>query len=380
MAAMSRIPLPFVLVLAAGCAGAGAPAHPPAVVSPGGAVLRSADLGRVRCVLVAPFQNGSDAPAVADVATAAIAGRVNPGRARVFPLAELRKIFDETGLERPQGVSPSLALELAEAAGADAALYGAVEGRSGDADPDLVVTVRLALPADRRLLFAGSAPVQPSPGEALDAAVKRTTIDLARPMLAHLGDPGPKGCFGPERAAALRRSALAEANAAPPSAAAANGTAATATPPTIPGAARATPAVIAVTAPAPPAAPHTPRQAEWARRLAAGERVVLADVAFAGRTATLQRDGGLADLAIAMGAAAEAKVRLEAFVDSSGDRKADQELSAAMARAAGERLVQLGVARGRVECSGRGDESPLLPSFTARGRAANRRVEVVGVR
>ena len=84
------------------------------------------------------------------------------------------------------------------------------------------------------------------------------------------------------------------------------------------------------------------------------------DVSFAGRTATLQRDGGLADLAIALVAAPETKARLEAFVDTTGNPAADAKLSAAMAQAAGE--------------------SPLLPNFTIRGRAANRRVEAVGVR
>jgi flagellar motor protein MotB len=49
----------------------------------------------------------------------------------------------------------------------------------------------------------------------------------------------------------------------------------------------------------------------------------------------------------------------------------------AMAQAAGQRLVILGVNRERVSWAGRGGERPLLPNFTARGRAANRRLEVV---
>jgi outer membrane protein OmpA-like peptidoglycan-associated protein len=126
--------------------------------------------------------------------------------------------------------------------------------------------------------------------------------------------------------------------------------------------------------------PRTPRQADWAKRITGGERVVVEDVVFAARTAALQRDGGLADLAIALSAAPETKVRLEAFVDATSDRSADAKLSTAMAKAAGERLVQLGVDRERLSWTGRGAESPLLPNFTVRGRAANRRLEVVAHR
>ena len=46
-----------------------------------------------------------------------------------------------------------------------------------------------------------------------------------------------------------------------------------------------------------------------------------------------------------------------------------------MAQAAARRLVELGVEPGRIGVAGRGGESPLVPNFTARGRAANRRIE-----
>jgi outer membrane protein OmpA-like peptidoglycan-associated protein len=179
-------------------------------------------------------------------------------------------------------------------------------------------------------------------------------------MLVRLGDPTRKRCFDPERTKALRKFAAAESKPAP------------AAKPVV------TPAVAKGSGARPQ--PRTPRQAEWARRLAAGERVVVEDVAFNGRTASLQRDGGLADLAIALAASEDAKIRLEAFVDATSDRGSDARLSTAMARAAGERLAQLGVERERLSWTGRGGESPLLPNFTARGRAANRRVEVVAVR
>jgi len=51
-----------------------------------------------------------------------------------------------------------------------------------------------------------------------------------------------------------------------------------------------------------------------------------------------------------------------------------------MAQAATDRLVELGVPRGRLQIMARGSESPRLPNFTVRGRAANRRIEAVGLK
>ncbi|BDG04001.1 OmpA family protein [Anaeromyxobacter oryzae] len=354
-----RLLLLVLAAAAAACAAprAAAPEPPPAADA---TVLRAAELARVRCLLVAPFENASDTPLAAEAATSAILSGVDAARTRVFPVAELRALFRDTPLELPEGVSPSLALELAGILGADAALHGAVEGRSKGSDPALVVSVRLALSPQRELLFAASAPVRPAPGERTEAAVRRTILETAQPMLARLGDPGRKRCFDAERTRALRALAVAEARAAQP-----------APPPP--------PQVVERPAPARPQ-PRTPRQVEWARRLGGAGRFVAEDVTFASRTAQLQRDAGLADLAVALSASSDVKARIEAFVDSSSDPEGDAKLSAAMAQAAVQRLVDLGVARERLSWAGRGGESPLLPNFTVRGRAANRRIEIVGLR
>jgi outer membrane protein OmpA-like peptidoglycan-associated protein len=373
------------------------------------------ELGAVRCLVLAPFENASDTALAADAATDGLLASIDPARARVFPVPELRTLFRDTPLELPVGISPSLALELAELLGADAALYGAVEGRGGG-DPsggELLVTVRLALSGNRRLLFAGTAPVKAAPGERSDEAVRRTTMELAAPALSRIGDPGRKHCFEADRTRALRELALAEAKDAAPGPAKSSTAAAVAAVPaavptpvpaaaagpaavaaateaaTVPAsgadAAKAVPPAVSVAAPAPapaPAAapprpqPRTPRQAAWARTLGDGGRLLVEDLAFEGRTATLVRDAGLADLAAALASTPDARVRVEAFVDSTSDREADARLSVAMAQAATDRLVRLGVDPARVTASGRGSDRPLLPNFTARGRAANRRVEV----
>jgi outer membrane protein OmpA-like peptidoglycan-associated protein len=254
-----------------------------------------------------------------------------------------------------------MALELAQLLGADGALYGAVEGRPGNGQ-DLLVTVRLALTGGRDLVLAASAVAHAGPGESLEAAVRRTAVELARPALSKVGGAGVPRCFDPERTRAVRQAALLEVRPAP------------APPP-------ATAAVAATaTANATRSAPRTARQADWARKLTASARIRLEDVAFAARTAELQRDGGLADLALALTSAPDVRVRVEAFVDATHDGEGDARLSAAMAQAAIERLLELGVARERMTWAGRGGESPLLPNFTVRGRAANRRIEVVGLR
>jgi len=365
----------LLLVLAATLSCAGERAAATASTPAGEAtVLRAAELARVRCLLVAPLENGSDAPLAAETATGALIAGVDGGRARVFPIPDLRAIFRDTPLELPAGMGPSLALELAELVGADAALYGSVEGRSREPAPELLVSVRLSLAGDHQLLFARTLVVTPAVGERADTAIRRALAEATRTVLARLGDGSRRRCFDPDRARALRKLALAEADHP--------GRPAQQTPPVPPP-----PAVAAAAAPKPgpgkPAAPSvaakTPRQAEWARKLDAGERFVVEEVGFAGRTADLQRDAGLADLAVAL-AIAPVNVRLEGFVDTTSDHGADQKLSLAMAQAIGQRLTALGVPRPRLSWDGHGGESPLLPNFTARGRAANRRVEAVVVR
>lgn len=365
-----RLVVTALVAAAAGCAGTRA-APDPVLPGPGpGSVLRAPELARVHCLLVAPFENGSDAPRAAEAATTALVAAVDPSRTRVFPVADLRALFKDTPLELPLGIPASLALELAELVGADAALWGSVEGRSLEASPELLVTVRVGLVGDRRLLFAETGIVKLTPGDRPETAVRRAALELARPMLARLGDPGKKRCFDADRSRTVRRLALAEEKGA-------RGPPATAAEP-------ATPARIAATSattpqPPVPAArePSTPRQAEWAKRLAAGGRVLVEDLAFAGRSHALQRDAGLRDLAGALLARPALAVRLEGFVDATSDRGGDLKLSTAMAQAAGKRLLELGVRKQQLTWTGRGGESPVLPNFTARGRAANRRIEAV---
>jgi outer membrane protein OmpA-like peptidoglycan-associated protein len=359
-----RSSLAVLSALGLACAGAQAPAAPGAS-RPEALLLRGPELARVRCLLVAPFENASDAPLASEIATSAAVTGVDPNRTKVFPVPELRNLFRDTPLELPEGVAPSLALELADLVGADAALYGAVEGRGRGPGAELRVTVRLLLTTPRDLLFAASAPVRPATAERLEDAVRRTLLETARPVLARLGGEGRHRCFDADRTRKLRQYALAEARAALPPPLPAPPVKAAPVPPPVAAAARAQ--------------PRTPRQVEWAKQLSARRQFVVEDVAFGGRTADLARDGGLADLAVVLSASPETRVRIEAFVDATSDHEADARLSAAMAQAAVRRLGDLGVAADRLTWAGRGGESAILPNFTVRGRAANRRIEIVGL-
>ncbi|HEU4385715.1 MAG TPA: OmpA family protein [Anaeromyxobacteraceae bacterium] len=370
--------LRLALLALAACATAGvvpAPEAPP----------RAAELARVRCLLVAPLENVSDVGQAADAAAGAVQASIDPDRTRVYPVKELRALFRDTPLELPEGFPASLALELADILGADAALYGTVEGRWRGAGHRLIVTLRLSLAGSRDLLLAETVEVVAAQGEPPEESVRRSVAAAAGPVLVHLGSPSAsRECHDPARLARLRAMATGQAARTPPPprpeppppAGDAPSPAAAEVPSAV-----APPAGAAAAARAPKAAPpRNPRQVDWARRLAARERFVVEGVAFQGRTAQLGRSPGLADLAGALAAAPEIDVRLEAFVDATPDPDKDAQLSRQMAQAAGQKLVELGVARGRISWAGRAGERPILPNFTAKGRAANRRLEAVGLR
>jgi outer membrane protein OmpA-like peptidoglycan-associated protein len=318
----------------------------------------------VRCLLVAPLENASDVPEAASAANQALVSFAGAERARLLSEGELRAVFQDTALELAEGVPPSLALELADLLGADAVIYGAVEGSVRDGRSSLSVSLRFALARTRDLLVAATRPVVPQPGERPLVAVRRASTEAGREMMALLGGPiPPNGCFDPEELRQVREASFRvgpERPGPPPDRSAAKGRgAAEPVPP-----ARVTP-------------PPSPRAAPLISRLGAWERFHLDGVAFRGRSPLLTRAAGLEDLAGALRAAPAVRVRIEGFVDASGRPDEDLRLSMRMAEAAGERLVELGVPRERLSWTGRGGDSPLYPNFTARGRAGNRRVEVV---
>jgi outer membrane protein OmpA-like peptidoglycan-associated protein len=368
-----RLPTTILAVALLGACAGERPIASPAVVSAELVIFRGAELARVRCLVVAPLENASNAPLAAQAATTSLLSGISATGTRVFPVKELRDIFRDTPMELPEGIPPALAMELALLVGADAAVYGTVEGMAGGADPGVIVSVRLALSPRRELLYASTFAVKPNAGESIEGAVRRSLADATHSMYLRLGGFRGGTCFDRKRLESLRALAVTEST---PKVAVA--------PPPAPAPAPPRPPAPPAAASAPPrAAPPltvTARQKEWAEQLRALEPFLVDEVAFSGRTAQLQRDSGLADLAIALLANPEIRVRIEGHVDATNDAAADARLSVDMAKAAADRLAELGIPSNRVQVAGRGSDNPRLPNFTVRGRAANRRIEAVGLK
>ncbi|NQD94915.1 OmpA family protein [Pseudomonas sp. CrR25] len=70
-------------------------------------------------------------------------------------------------------------------------------------------------------------------------------------------------------------------------------------------------------------------------------------------------------------------VRIEGYTDSSGDGRENLELSRARAQTVADVLVDLGIDGKRIEVQGHGESFPVAENASAKGRAQNRRVEIV---
>lgn len=70
-------------------------------------------------------------------------------------------------------------------------------------------------------------------------------------------------------------------------------------------------------------------------------------------------------------------VRIEGYTDNTGDRAFNLKLSRERAQSVADTLVDLGVEERRVQVQGYGDQYPVEANASERGRAQNRRVEIV---
>ncbi|MBP1804996.1 OmpA family protein [Rubellimicrobium aerolatum] len=136
------------------------------------------------------------------------------------------------------------------------------------------------------------------------------------------------------------------------------------------------------TDPVPPAAPEAgpaPAASDLAARIEGEGRVVLEGLAFASGGAELGPDGGaaLAALAAYLAANPGRRVAIVGHTDAEGSLAANVALSKRRAEAVADRLVALGVGRGRLVAEGMGWLAPRATNLTAEGRAANRRVEAL---
>ncbi len=71
------------------------------------------------------------------------------------------------------------------------------------------------------------------------------------------------------------------------------------------------------------------------------------------------------------------RVRIEGYTDNTGSAEFNLELSRARAQSVADLLQDLGISAERVEVVGHGIDFPVAENASARGRAQNRRVEIV---
>jgi outer membrane protein OmpA-like peptidoglycan-associated protein len=73
------------------------------------------------------------------------------------------------------------------------------------------------------------------------------------------------------------------------------------------------------------------------------------------------------------------KFSVEGHTDNTGNADANQALSEARSKAVVDKLIEMGIAKDRLQSAGKGQTSPLADNDTDEGRAKNRRVEFVKI-
>lgn len=107
--------------------------------------------------------------------------------------------------------------------------------------------------------------------------------------------------------------------------------------------------------------------------------VTLADVLFDSWQADLKPEAtrNVLQVAAFLRLNEERTVRVEGYNDNHGDVQANIELSRARAQSVRDMLVDLGIAPQRIQVAGYGSAHPVAENASAKGRARNRRVEIV---
>jgi len=137
----------------------------------------------------------------------------------------------------------------------------------------------------------------------------------------------------------------------------------------VPGRAKAAPAKVSE--------PATAEQMQTA--FASTTTVALHGIVFArGRASVMEKSRPVLDeIKKLMDLEPDLKLSIEVHTDSTGKSSANLELSKRQAMALKEALIKRGVAAKRLSWQGYGDAKPLDVNTTAKGRAKNRRVELV---
>ena len=115
--------------------------------------------------------------------------------------------------------------------------------------------------------------------------------------------------------------------------------------------------------------------------LATGGRVTARGILFESGSARLSgsSDAELGQIKAALDATPGLRIRIEGHTDASGGASTNLRLSQQRADAVRAWLTGRGIAAGRLEARGFGEDNPVASNDTASGREQNRRVEIVGL-
>lgn len=85
----------------------------------------------------------------------------------------------------------------------------------------------------------------------------------------------------------------------------------------------------------------------------------------------------LSDMAKRISRLSFTEISVEGYTDSTGSKLFNQRISQKQAEAALRAMMIGGIPRERLRAIGRGEENPVSPNKTAKGREQNRRIEIV---
>ena len=107
--------------------------------------------------------------------------------------------------------------------------------------------------------------------------------------------------------------------------------------------------------------------------------MTLGDVLFAGGSANLTPAANRTVLKLVQFLQLNPRrvIRIEGYSDSNGEEADNLELSRQRAQSVADVLIDLGIDEKRIQVEGYGDQYPVDVNATERGRAQNRRVEIV---
>jgi outer membrane protein OmpA-like peptidoglycan-associated protein len=110
-------------------------------------------------------------------------------------------------------------------------------------------------------------------------------------------------------------------------------------------------------------------------------KIVTTGIRFDVNKATIRPEsmGTITEIVQLMQTHNDLKFRIEGHTDSDGSAELNQQLSEARAKAVRNKMIEMGIAKDRLDSAGHGQSTPIAPNDSVEGKAQNRRVEFVKI-